>query len=278
MSNASISATSSVGHYENFPVASVFLPAALRDPVSIIYRFARSADDFADEGTDQPAVRLEKLDAYRSELFRIRDGIPPRTDLFKEVARVIADHELALQPFLDLLDAFSQDVVKNRYEDFAEVLDYCRRSAAPVGRLMLQLYKASDEQNVRQSDAICMALQLINFWQDVEIDLRKDRIYLPKDELARFGLHESALNSEQAGKAWHDIMRFQIDRARTMLESGAPLAKRLPGRIGLELRLIVQGGRRILEKIEAVEFDVFNHRPVLGATDWPILLWRAMRM
>jgi squalene synthase HpnC len=278
LSNASISATSSVGHYENFPVASVFLPAALRDPVSIIYRFARSADDFADEGTDQPAVRLEKLDAYRSELFRIRDGIPPRTDLFKEVARVIADHELALQPFLDLLDAFSQDVVKNRYEDFAEVLDYCRRSAAPVGRLMLQLYKASDEQNVRQSDAICMALQLINFWQDVEIDLRKDRIYLPKDELARFGLHESALNSEQAGKAWHDIMRFQIDRARTMLESGAPLAKRLPGRIGLELRLIVQGGRRILEKIEAVEFDVFNHRPVLGATDWPILLWRAMRM
>lgn len=278
MSNASLSATSSVGHYENFPVASVFLPAALREPVSVIYHFARSADDFADEGTDAPAVRLEKLGAYRSELLRIRDGAPPKTRLFHDVARVIADHELALQPFLDLLDAFSQDVVKSRYQDFAEVLDYCRRSAAPIGRLMLQLYKASDELNVRQSDAICIALQLLNFWQDVEIDLRKDRIYLPKDELARFGLHERALNPEQAGKAWQDIMRFQIDRARAMLESGAPLAKRLPGRIGIELRLIVQGGRRILEKIEAVDFDVFNHRPVLGATDWPILLWRAMRM
>lgn len=277
MSNASLSATSSVGHYENFPVASVFLPAALREPVSVIYHFARSADDFADEGTDDPAVRLAKLDAYRSELLRIRDRIPPKTRLFNDVARVIADHELTLQPFLDLLDAFSQDVVKSRYQDFAEVLDYCSRSAAPVGRLMLQLYKASNELNVRQSDAICIALQLINFWQDVAIDLRKDRIYLPKDELDRFGLSESALNSEQGGKAWHGIMRFQIDRARAMLESGAPLARRLPGRIGFELRLIVQGGRRILEKIEAADFDVFNHRPVLGATDWPILLWRAMR-
>ena len=278
MSNASISATSSVGHYENFPVASVFLPAALRDPVSVIYRFARSADDFADEGPDQPPVRLEKLDAYRSELLRIRDGIPPRTGLFEDVARIIVAHELSLQPFLDLLNAFSQDVVKSRYQDFTEVLDYCSRSAAPVGRLMLQLYKASDELNVRQSDAICTALQLINFWQDVAIDLSKDRIYLPKDELDRFGLSESALTADQAGKPWHDIMRFQIARARSMLESGAPLAKRLPGRIGLELRLIVQGGWRILEKIEAVDFDVFNHRPVLGAMDWPILLWRAVRM
>lgn len=278
MHNTSLSATSSVGHYENFPVASLFLPATLRDPVSVVYRFARSADDFADEGNDPPDVRLAKLDAYRSELLRIRDGMPPRTPLFDDVARIIVNHHLSLQHFLDLLDAFSQDVVKTRYRDFAEVLHYCSRSAAPVGRLMLQLYKASDELNVRQSDAICVALQLINFWQDVEVDLRKDRIYLPNDEMNRFGLSENMLSAGQFGKPWHDIMRFQIERARAMLESGAPLPKRLPGRIGFELRLIVQGGRRILDKIEAVDFDVFHHRPVLGAMDWPILLWRAMRM
>lgn len=278
MSNAPLSATASVGHYENFPVASVFLPPNLREPVSVIYRFARTADDFADEGTDSPAVRLAKLDAYRAELLRIRDGIPPETSLFNDIARIIVDHDLALQHFLDLLDAFSQDVVKSRYGDFAQLLDYCSRSAAPVGRLMLQLYKASDELNVRQSDAICMGLQLINFWQDVEIDLRKDRIYVPKDDMDRFGLNESALNPVQAGTAWRDIMQFQIGRARAMLESGAPLARRLPGRIGFELRLIVQGGRRILEKIEAVDCDVFNRRPVLGASDWPIMLWRAIHM
>lgn len=278
MSNASLSATASVGHYENFPVASVFLPATLRDPVSVIYRFARSADDFADEGDDPPAIRLEKLDAYRTELLYIRDGAAPGMPLFRDVARIIVAHELPLQPFLDLLDAFSQDVVKSRYRSFEDVLDYCRRSAAPVGRLLLHLYKASDELNVRQSDAICMALQLINFWQDVEVDLRKDRIYLPKEDLDRFGLSESALRARQTGKPWHDIMQFQIARARAMLEFGAPLAKRLPGRIGFELRLIVQGGRRILDKIEEADFDVFNHRPVLGALDWPLLLWRAVRM
>ena len=190
----------------------------------------------------------------------------------------MATHELPMQPFFDLLDAFSQDVIKTRYKDFAEVLDYCRRSAAPIGRLLLHLYKASNEHNVRQSDDICMALQLINFWQDVEVDLRKNRIYLPADEMARFGLSEDDLMCHDTGGSWHSIMRFQIDRARAMLESGAPLAKRLPGRIGMELRLIVQGGRRILDKIETVDFDVFNHRPTLGRLDWPLLLWRAMRM
>ena len=278
MSNASLSATASVGHYENFPVASVFLPPALRDPVSVIYRFARSADDFADEGDDAADTRLAKLDAYRSELQRIRDGHTPSTALFVDVARIMATHELPMQPFFDLLDAFSQDVIKTRYKDFAEVLDYCRRSAAPIGRLLLHLYKASNEHNVRQSDDICMALQLINFWQDVEVDLRKNRIYLPADEMARFGLSEDDLMCHDTGGSWHSIMRFQIDRARAMLESGAPLAKRLPGRIGMELRLIVQGGRRILDKIETVDFDVFNHRPTLGRLDWPLLLWRAMRM
>ena len=278
MSKTSLSAAGSVGHYENFPVASLFLPARLRDSVAVIYRFARSADDFADEGDDAPELRLAKLDAYRSQLDLIRDGREPASQLLKDVARVVQERQLPLTHFHDLLDAFSQDVVKTRYADFAEVIDYCGRSAAPVGRLMLHLYEATEAPCLAQSDAICSALQLINFWQDVEVDLRKNRIYLPKDEMMRFGIDESALLKRDTGAAWRALMQFQVSRARAMLESGAPLVKRLPGRIGFELRLIVQGGLRILEKIENAGYDVFRKRPKLGPFDWPLIMLRALRM
>jgi len=277
-SGPALSAGASVGHYENFPVASLFLPPRLRAPVGVIYRFARSADDFADEGQDAPAERLAKLNAYRTELDRIRDGQAPRTPLFVEVAAMVTEFRLPLAPFYDLLDAFSQDVVKQRYADFGEVMHYCSRSAAPVGRLLLHLYHAAQPDNIAKSDAICSALQLVNFWQDVAVDLAKDRIYLPVDEMARFGVDEAALRREDTGSEWHALMAFQVERARAMLESGAPLAKRLPGRIGFELRLMVQGGLRILEKIEAVRYDVFRRRPVLRGWDWPLLLVRALRM
>ena len=271
----------SVGHYENFPVASVLLPAHLRRPVAVIYRFARTADDFADEGDLPQAERLELLDAYRRELRRIDAGERPATALFADLSAVIAAHRLPLQPFFDLLDAFSQDVVKPRYANFDEVLDYCRRSADPVGRLMLHLYAAVPGPNASTylawSDSICSALQLINFWQDVEIDLAKDRIYLPQDEMARHGVTEAQLRERDAGGGFTPLMRFQIDRARSMLLAGAPLARRLPGRIGLELRMIVQGGLRILEKLERVEGDVFRHRPTLRPLDWPLMLWRSVR-
>jgi len=277
-SSPGLSAGASVGHYENFPVASLFLPPRLRAPVGVIYRFARSADDFADEGQDAPAERLAKLDAYRAELDRIRGGKAPQTPLFAEVAAMVAAFRLPLAPFYDLLDAFSQDVVKERYANFGEVLHYCSRSAAPVGRLLLHLYHATQPDNVAKSDAICAALQLINFWQDVAVDLAKNRIYLPADEMARYGLTEAMLANQDAGPQWRALMAFQVERARAMLESGAPLAKRLPGRIGFELRLMVQGGLRILEKIEAAGYDVFRRRPVLRGWDWPLLLARALRM
>ena len=277
-SGPALSAGASVGHYENFPVASLFLPPRLRAPVGVIYRFARSADDFADEGQDAPAERLAKLDAYRVELDRIRDVQAPQTPLFAEVAAMVAEFRLPLAPFYDLLDAFSQDVVKQRYADFGEVMHYCSRSAAPVGRLLLHLYHATQPDNIAKSDAICSALQLVNFWQDVAVDLAKDRIYLPVDEMARFRVDEAALRREDTGGEWRALMAFQVERARAMLESGAPLAKRLPGRIGFELRLMVQGGLRILEKIEAVRYDVFRRRPVLRGWDWPLLLVRALRM
>jgi squalene synthase HpnC len=260
-----------VGHYENFPVASLLLPAALRAPVEVIYRFARTADDFADEGNDLPEIRLQKLQRYREQL----DA--PAEPLFHEIRKIVREHGLPLQLFRDLLDAFAQDVTKKRYADYPELLDYCRRSANPVGRLLLHLFKRTTESNLRQSDAICSALQLVNFWQDVDVDLTKDnRVYLPQSEMARFGVSETHLQRKTADESWRGLMAFQVERTRQLMLEGAPLGRALPGRIGLEIRATVQGGLRILDKIQAAGYDVFRRRPVLRAFDWPLLLLRAV--
>lgn len=273
-----------VEHYENFPVASLLLPAHLRAPVEAIYAFARSADDVADEG-DAPAVaRLARLHDYQRALEACVAGRPPDdpslAPLFVRLGVAIRSHALPVQPFRDLLDAFMQDVGKTRYRDFDELRDYCRRSADPVGRLMLALYRADDADKLRRSDAICTALQLINFWQDVGVDWAKARIYLPQDDMARFGVDEAALDAMVRGEPvdarWRALMAFELERARALMLAGAPLARALPGRIGWELRLVVLGGLRILERIEAVDYDVFRHRPTLGRNDWLRLGWRAL--
>jgi squalene synthase HpnC len=275
--NQRIITTVAVRHYENFPVASLILPATLRAPVEAIYRFARSADDLADEGRDPPDIRLERLNNYRAALAAIERGEPQRDPLFRDLEKVIAAHGLPIAPFQDLIDAFSQDVTKKRYASFAELAEYCRRSANPVGRLLLVLFKRTTAQDLAASDAICSALQLINFWQDVDIDYTRDRrIYLPQDEMARHGVTESHLAERRCDRAWQELMAFQVNRARQMMLAGAPLGRTLPGRIGLEIRATVQGGLRILDKIAAAGYDVFRRRPVLGAFDWPVLLVRAL--
>jgi len=264
-----------VNHYENFPVASVLLPARLRRPVELIYSFARQADDFADEGVLPPEQRLHKLAEFSRELDCVEHGEPPRLALFADLAPVITAHHLPVGLFRDLLSAFTQDVTKGRYADFREVMDYCRRSANPVGRLLLHLYQATEARNLTCSDAICSSLQLINFLQDVEIDFRKNRIYIPQDEMAEYGISEVQIVNRDGGAAWQALMMFQIERARSMLLAGAPLARRLPGRLGLELRMIVMGGSRILDKLQASRGDVFRHRPVLRPYDWPTMLFRS---
>ena len=267
-----------VDHYENFPVASVLLPRRLVPAVEAIYAFARSADDLADEGVALPAERLAALHAYEAALHRIERHEPESDPMFVRLAGVIARFELPMQPFHDLLSAFKQDVVTTRYASYAEVLDYCARSANPVGLLMLSLYKAADEDNVRDSNAICSALQLINFLQDVAIDREKERIYLPMEDLARFAVSPAAFERPEAHGKWSALMRFEVARTRALMLSGAPLALRLRGRIGWELRLVIQGGLRILEMIEAVNYDVFRRRPALTKRDWLLILWRALRM
>jgi squalene synthase HpnC len=265
-------------HYENFPVASILLPRRLVPAVEAIYAFARSADDLADEGDAAPAERLAALEEYTSALGRIARGEPTPDPMFERLAAVIAQYALPLAPLHDLLSAFKQDVVTTRHASFDTLLDYCRRSANPVGRLMLTLYGAFDAANVRDSDAICSALQLINFLQDVAIDLQKGRIYVPQEDLQRFGVTPAALALGLLDVQWHALMAFEIARARALMLSGSPLAKRLPGRIGWELRLVVQGGLRILDRIAAADDDVFTRRPQLKMRDWIVILWRALRM
>src|SRR3954454_9704487 len=263
-------------HYENFPVASLLLPARLRRPVQAIYAFARQADDFADEGDWPAPIRLGKLTGFAQQLDLIESGAAPSLPLFLDLAQVIEEFGLPIGLFRDLLSAFSQDVIKTRYANFGELMDYCRRSANPVGRLMLHLYRATDQRNFIWSDEICSSLQLINFWQDIAIDFRKHRIYLPVDEMAEYSVTEAQIANGDANSNWRNLMLFQIGRTQGMLHAGAPLVRALPGRIGLELRMIVMGGNRVLEKLQAAGGDVFRYRPVLRAYDWPVILYRSV--
>jgi squalene synthase HpnC len=262
-------------HYENFPVASPLLPPRLRAPVRVIYAFARSADDLADEGDALPEARIAALTAYESELDLIDAGQRPTTDLFQQLAQTIKEHHLKTKPLRDLLSAFRQDVVKTRYAHIDELLDYCSRSANPVGRIMLALSDYHSPELLNQSDDICTALQLINFLQDVAIDWEKSRIYLPKQDLSLFGVSEQQIAEGLSDHRWRALMQFQVERARCLMLRGAPLALNVDGRLGWELRCIVHGGLRILEKIEAVDYDVFRQRPILQPLDWLLLGWRA---
>ncbi len=264
-------------HYENFPVASPLLPAELRAPVRVIYAFARSADDLADEGDASASERIAALNAYERELDHIDAGRATSSDLFQQLALTLKEHHLNTQLLRDLLSAFRQDVVQTRYASFDELLDYCSRSANPVGRIMLALSDQYSPDMLEQSDAICSALQLINFWQDVAIDSKKSRIYIPQEDLAKFNVSEQSIAEGKADHRWRSLMQFQVARARSIMLKGAPLATHVGGRLGWELRFIVHGGLRILEKIEAVNYDVFHRRPRLKKYDWLLLGWRVLR-
>lgn len=266
----------SVNHYENFPVASILLPKRLRHAVKTIYAFARSADDIADEGDAAAPTRLADLARYCDLLEEIEKGISHEHPVFTPLAQIIHHHAIPLQPFRDLLSAFSQDVGKQRYANLGEVIDYCRRSANPVGRLMLHLYGEHDPKHLAYSDAICSSLQLINFLQDIAVDYRKNRIYLPQDELAAHRISEAQIARGECGGLWQTFMLKQIARARTLLQAGAPLSRHLKGRIGLELRMTILGGETILRKLHADPCCVFHHRPVLTQRDWVVILARAL--
>lgn len=267
-------------HYENFPVASIVLPKYLREPIALIYTFARQADDFADEGLHKPAWRLAKLQGFKDELDLISENKATKSPFFTELGHAIRKHEMPLAPFYDLLDAFSQDVTIARYANFFELLDYCRRSANPIGAILLHLFGKATPENLIYSNKICTALQLINFYQDVAIDFEnefhKSRIYLCQDEMKQFGVSEALIASRHVNKHWEEFMLFNLERAEAMLLEGKPLGNVLPGRIGLEMRMIINGGERVIYKLKNVRGDIYKHRPSLQAWDWPVILLKAL--
>ena len=279
-----------IEHYENFPVASVLCPTHLREPIAAIYHFARTADDLADEGTASAQERLDALAAYRQQLNRVSEpgpaipnGLDPRwAGLFTALRIAIRTHNLPVQLLHDLLDAFVQDVEKTRdqagYATEAELRDYCRRSANPVGRLLLHLYGVSDEHALQQSDAICTALQLINFWQDPSVDIPRGRSYFTAQAKAAHKVNQADLQALRQNPAITAMLAQCVQQARATMAQGAPLVRRVPGRAGWELRLVVQGGLRILDKIEDLHYATLQSRPKLRGRDFLLMAWRSLWM
>lgn len=276
-------------HYENFPVASLLCPPRLRPAVAAIYWFARTADDIADEGDTLPARRLAALAAFRGDLLAAADGRPASARwpaVFAALAPVMAEFQLPVALLDNLLSAFEQDVVKQRYASESELHDYCRRSANPVGRLLLHLYAVSDAASLAQSDHICTALQLINFWQDLSVDIPRGRIYLPQELWAVHGVDETQLQTLEVNPATTELIAACAHSARAHMLKGIELpvtvARRLGGfngwRAALELRCVIQGGLRILDKIEAQGFNTLQQRPTLTPRDVVVMGWRALRM
>jgi squalene synthase HpnC len=272
-----------VEHYENFPVASWLCPPRLRPPIEAIYAFARTADDIADEGDAAPPQRLAELARFRGALKSICDGlaVPVLPDswsvLFGRLQQALRTHRLSPALLHDLLDAFEQDVRNPIYDTRDELLDYCRRSANPIGRLLLQLYTIDEPAALRQSDAVCSALQLINFWQDLSVDLPRGRNYLPRQDASRCGVDASDPRALRDGAATRLLVRELVQWAAALMAEGAPLALRIPGRAGWELRLVIHGGWRILEKIAQMDHASIARRPRLRWHDAPLLAWRCLR-
>jgi len=274
-----------VDHYENFPVASWLCPPHLRPAIAAIYWFARTADDIADEGDANAAARLSDLASFRSDLRALAAGLPHSgrwPQVFDPLNRVLREFQLPTLLLEQLLEAFEQDVrftaAARRYQTDAELLDYCTRSANPVGRLLLHLYGINDPALLAQSDQICSALQLINFWQDVSVDVPRARWYPSAQAMQQHGVRDADLQADSTSPNATKLIAYYAEAARAGMLKGASLACQIPGRAGWELRLVVQGGLRILDKIEAMNFATWRARPKLGLFDVPVLLWRAWRM
>lgn len=273
-----------IQHYENFPVASWLCPPHLRAPIAAIYHFARTADDIADEGDATAAERLTTLHTYRAALDAAAAGTPNADwpHVFEPLHTALREHQLPIQLLHDLLDAFVQDIEKTRdqshYTDDTALRDYCRRSANPVGRLLLHLYGVTDPVALRRSDAICTALQLINFWQDLSVDIPRGRHYLSVASCAQFGVTARQLQTLPQTTNATQLIAACADAARASMLNGSPLVHQIPGRAGWELRLVVQGGLRILHKMRRMGFTTLERRPTLHGGDYAVMLWRALWM
>lgn len=262
-------------HYENFPVISFFLPAGLRKHVAVIYVFSRTADDIADEGKFSPEERISNLDSYKSRLVNALDG-NYEDEFWFALHQTIIDKKLDPELFYLLLDAFRQDISKNRYTNFREVLDYCKRSANPVGRLVLQLHGITDERAYYYSDYICTALQITNFLQDISVDLEKDRIYLPEEDLTRFSVNETSFRSDKYNKEMAGLIDYQVRRVSYLFSKGRKLLPFLPGMLKVQIMWTILGGEKILMKVGKLKDKVIKKRPHVSKPEYLQLMLQAL--
>jgi squalene synthase HpnC len=262
-------------HYENFPVVSLFLPTDLRKYVAVIYRFARQADDIADEGIYSIDQRIGRLNIYTNEL---SESLQKKyKEPFWEIFYLTVNKfNLTPQLFYDLLSAFEQDIHKTRYDSYDELLDYCKRSANPVGRIVLEFFNIRDSKALEYSDAICTALQLTNFYQDVSVDWLKGRIYLPVSEMEKFFINETYFTEKKCDENFIRLIKLQIEKTYNLFKYGENLLPLLPRRLRFQIRLTILGGAEILKKIEKLNYDVLNCRPKFSIIDYIKLFFKAV--
>jgi len=259
------------GHYENFPVASLLIPKNYRKEIAVIYWFARSADDIADEGNIDPENRLAMLNKFELDFKDALNGSGENSNL-KFLAETIIKHNLDPKNFTDLISAFKQDVTKKSYSTFSEILDYCSRSANPVGRILLALFKITDEQAKIYSDKVCTALQLTNFYQDTNIDFEKGRNYYPQDEISMFKITQNMFELKENNPNIKALVKHNVERTKLLFDEGKKLLNYLNGRFKIEIKWTIAGGEKILEKIRKNDYDVFSARPKLSKLDFVFLL------
>lgn len=264
-------------HYENFPVVSLFVPRKLRKHVAVVYAFARTADDIADEGDVPDNIRLEKLDEYENLLTKAVncDGVIPNS-MWEDLSATIQKLNLTPHYFYMLLDAFRSDILKKRFRNFTELQNYCVCSANPVGRIILEMYGLNTTENNKLSDKICTALQLTNFLQDVSVDWQKGRIYIPQNEMEKFGIKESIFDEKKNNINFKDLMKYQIERTMNLFDEGKSLIGSLPIPLNKQIYWTVLGGSAILKKIEKIDYDVLNIRPKLSKIHFAYLMVRSL--
>lgn len=258
-------------HYENFPVASFLIPKYYRKDVALVYWFARTADDLADEGDAAQDKRLDELNKFESEFQKSLNG-ESNDFYFNQLSKTIKSNDLTINYFTDLLSAFKQDVLKKEYESYDDVLDYCRRSANPVGRILLELFKVRDEEALKSSDKICTALQLTNFYQDTAIDIEKGRNYFPQNEMKMFNVTKKMFELKENNPNIKALVKHNVERAQLLFDEGKTLLKYLNGRFKIEIKWTIAGGEKILEKIRQNDYDVFSKRPKLNKIEFTLLL------
>lgn len=262
-------------HYENFPVVSFFLPNRLKKHIAVIYQFARQADDISDEGNYPIDFRLMLLENYKNKLINTLEE-NYEDDFWMALGNTIKSMRLTPEYFFNLLSAFEQDVTVTRYKTFDDLLNYCERSANPVGRLILELFEIRDEKVMEYSDAVCTALQLTNFYQDISIDYSKNRIYLPLNEMKKFGVSENIFELKKNNANFKQLLKYHIEKTKELFNKGKNILNYLPGILRLQIKLTILGGERILEKIEELDYDTLNYRPILSKKDLVNLFFRAI--